>query len=149
KTYSDYDKKQLMKLIKPDLSVIRALIRRAIEAGKNVNPIPWDKNAKCWRAEIGIGLAVKEDSAALGATECLRFKTRDELSDEEALDIKAPVGPNRRQPSARLANERKTYTFPKKYNALFIKALHLRLPPPLGRRADFFRRRNQLPTLLL
>jgi hypothetical protein len=81
-TFSDHDRKQIMKIIKPELSRLRKFIRRNLNVtGARVDPLPRDKHARGWRAVVQIGYAVKNDDGRL------EFTLREVISGGEQLDF--------------------------------------------------------------
>ena len=80
-TASNEDRKKMLKIIKPEFSRLRKIIRRNFNvAGNTVDPLPWDKHARAWRAEFQIGYAVKNDG------DRLEFKRYEHLSQDDKLD---------------------------------------------------------------
>jgi hypothetical protein len=82
RTYSQDDKKRIMKILKPQISRLRGIIRLNLHIkDRSVDPLPRDKGNGAWRARIQIGLAVKSDDGSL------EFKLPEKLSREEVLDV--------------------------------------------------------------
>jgi hypothetical protein len=85
--YSAGDVNEIMDLIKPELTNLRDKIRDAIgQTDSKADPLRDDHKQKGWRAEIAIGYAVQEDSEHIGGERRLRFKTRAELTKDEAAE---------------------------------------------------------------
>jgi hypothetical protein len=84
---SDYRK--IMGIIKPELSRLRALLRRAVGcSNKRVDPLPWDGPNHGWRAAVEIGYALEIDGQHIGEGQGrLQFKTQEQLRDSERLDL--------------------------------------------------------------
>lgn len=81
RTYSDCDRKQIMKLITPEISKLRKVIHKNMGCtGLSTDPLPRDKQRKGWQAAVQIGFAIKNDE------DRLEFKLFQELSREERLD---------------------------------------------------------------
>jgi hypothetical protein len=86
-TFSAGEIDVLMRLIKPEISNLRAILRAAIEVtNTKADPLPYDDHRAGWQAEIQIGYAVQEDGEHLGGERRLRFRTREELTTDEAVD---------------------------------------------------------------
>lgn len=78
----------IKKVISPELSHLRKILLKAIgESDSDVDPIPIDPNTNSWQAIIEIGYAIQEDQPHIGGEERLRFKTREQLTRHERLEL--------------------------------------------------------------
>jgi hypothetical protein len=90
--YSRGDIDKLMGRIKPEFAKLRDAIREALNVQKSeADPLPFDPTNAGWRAEIEIGYAVQDDGDHVGGEKRLRFKTHEQLTDDELTDRRPSV----------------------------------------------------------
>jgi hypothetical protein len=77
---------RIWKLVKPEMSNLRGVIRQAIGAREPYDPFPYDRAMKGWQAQVAVGYAVETEGDRADAETRLCFKLREELTSDERID---------------------------------------------------------------
>jgi hypothetical protein len=80
RTYGESDHKRIMKILKPQISHLRHVLGAATQVtNSKADPLPRDRQLHGWQSRIYIGYAIEVGGK-------LQFRTREQLSGDEALD---------------------------------------------------------------